>query len=56
MESFKARSLRNFENRCLHHHVFDVKLVESMLSYVGLSVKGIEVKSPYHIFAIAVKE
>jgi SAM-dependent methyltransferase len=34
-EMFRARSERNFENRCLHHHVFDALLVRQMLEYSG---------------------
>jgi len=38
-EQFKERSLKNFENRCLHHHVFDINL----LIQVGLAMGfGIE--------------
>lgn len=33
---FRERSLKNFQNRTLHHHhVFDVRLIEEMLQYVG---------------------
>jgi SAM-dependent methyltransferase len=37
-EQFEARSLLNFENRCLHHHVFSLTLVFAMFRYVGLRV------------------
>ncbi|MDC0623459.1 class I SAM-dependent methyltransferase, partial [Flavobacteriaceae bacterium] len=37
-EQFKNRSLKNSENRCLHHHVFDSKLVEKISSYMGLKI------------------
>ena len=30
------RSLANFENRCLHHHVFDPALVEAVFRHFGL--------------------
>jgi hypothetical protein len=35
---FKARSLRNFENRCLHHHVFSLPMVFEMMNHFGLQV------------------
>ncbi len=35
---FRARSLKNFENRTLHHHVFDVRLIEEVLGYAGLEL------------------
>lgn len=31
----KKRALSNFENRCLHHHVFDPGLMRSILEFVG---------------------
>jgi SAM-dependent methyltransferase len=37
-EEFTARSLRNFENRCLHHHVFDIPLVMKMFAHLNLRV------------------
>lgn len=37
-EQFRQRSLKNFENRTLHHHVFDVRLIEEMLNHVGFDV------------------
>ena len=38
LESFKQQSLLNFENRCLHHHVFDPALIDQMMQHVGLDV------------------
>ncbi len=38
LESFHQRSLLNFENRCLHHHVFDPSLIDEMLEYVQMDV------------------
>ena len=37
-EQFKARSLKNIENRCLHHHVFDNFLLKSVFEHFGLQV------------------
>jgi SAM-dependent methyltransferase len=53
--SFKARSERNFENRCLHHHVFDERLVTQILEWLGTSIVAVERMAPYHIFAVARK-
>lgn len=30
-EQFRARCMRNVENRCMHHHVFSMDLLEQML-------------------------
>lgn len=35
LENFRNRSLDNFNNRTLHHHVFDLELMSSLLRYVG---------------------
>jgi len=35
-EQFRERSLKNYENRCLHHHVFDLKVLEEMCLYFKL--------------------
>jgi len=35
-EAMRRRSLANFENRCLHHHVFDQDLIEAMFRHFGL--------------------
>ena len=37
LEQFKARSLRNIENRCLHHHVFDLDLLQKIFDYFGIT-------------------
>lgn len=37
-EQFKERSLKNFENRCLHHHVFDMNLMEGIYTYFNLEI------------------
>lgn len=35
---FTARSMRNIENRCLHHHVFDKELLIEILDYFDLQL------------------
>ena len=37
-EQFRERSLKNYENRCLHHHVFDLDTLEQMCNYFKLNV------------------
>jgi SAM-dependent methyltransferase len=37
-EKFKTRGLNNFNNRCLHHHVFDKKLLEEICHFFGLQI------------------
>jgi len=52
-EEFRERSLRNFENRCLHHHVFDEQNSRELLEYAGLSVQVVDVLRPHHIVLFA---
>jgi SAM-dependent methyltransferase len=55
LEHFRQRSLENFDNRTLHHHVFDVELIERMLDHVGLEIEDITTtKSDF--FALATKK
>lgn len=37
-EEFKARSFKNFENRCLHHHVFSDSLLKEIYKHFNLEV------------------
>lgn len=53
--SFAARSRRNFENRSLHHHVFDESLAVEVVDYFGLDVLAVDVFRPYNILVVARK-
>jgi SAM-dependent methyltransferase len=55
MAAFKARSLRNAENRCLHHHVFDVHLARELAEHSGFKVHAVEEIGPHHILLLAQK-
>ncbi len=52
-EDFRRRSLRNFENRCLHHHVFDPSNSRALLESAGLTVQVLETAKPFHIAILA---
>ena len=54
-EQFRARSLRNVENRCLHHHVFSPEVLVETLSFAGMRVQALSVERPTHIIALATK-
>lgn len=54
-DAFKQRSQRNFENRCLHHHVFDTRLAIEVIHHMGLQIVAVEVFSPYNILVVAQK-
>jgi SAM-dependent methyltransferase len=38
LEYFKARSLKNYENRTLHHHVFDLNVVRQMANFLKVGI------------------
>jgi SAM-dependent methyltransferase len=52
-EAFKARSERNAENRCLHHHAFDKDSAIAMTEAAGYRVLSAETRRPHHIIIIA---
>lgn len=53
IESFKLRCMRNAENRCLHHHVFDVPLAIKLVEFTGFTVQTVEELAPEHILVLA---
>jgi SAM-dependent methyltransferase len=55
LTEFKERARENYENRCLHHHVFNTPLVVELLDYMGLQIVAAEAQLPYHIIAVAQK-
>lgn len=55
LEEFKARSQKNVENRCLHHHVFDTELAVRVVDQAGFQVRAVELARPMHIFVLAQK-
>jgi SAM-dependent methyltransferase len=53
MAAFKSRSMKNIENRCLHHHVFNTQLAVNLIEHVGLWVMSAEYLPPHHILLLA---
>lgn len=53
--TFKSRSMQNFENRCLHHHVFDAQLAVDIVEYVGLKILSVEEIPPHHTLLLTRK-
>lgn len=54
-EQFKARSERNVDNRCLHHHVFDRPLAAQAVEWAGFEPIAAESAPPHHLFVVARK-
>ena len=51
----KERSLKNYENRCLHHHVFNVELIKEMFTFVGINFIESEFVSSCNLVTIGQK-
>ena len=52
-EQFRARSLENFSNRCLHHHVFDENNSSELLLRCGYEVLTLDLRLPSHMCILA---
>jgi hypothetical protein len=52
-EQFRARSLLNFKNRCLHHHVFDENNSRGLLEAAGLDVEILNFINSFHLVMLA---
>jgi SAM-dependent methyltransferase len=55
LEQFRARCMRNPENRCMHHHVFSMSLVEEVLRAVHFRPIYSTEALPPHILVFARK-
>ena len=51
----KLRLADNFKNRCAHHHVYSLKLVEELLEYCGFKVLYQQTAKPFHLVTVAQK-
>lgn len=54
-EHFRERSLNNFHNRCLHHHVFDTYSAMNLIDHLNLKILSVEPMLPFHIVIVAKK-
>jgi SAM-dependent methyltransferase len=52
-DQFRIRSLNNFSNRCLHHHVFDEHNSVELLSRSGYEVLTLDFRLPSHMCMLA---
>jgi SAM-dependent methyltransferase len=55
-EEFEKRSLDNFNNRCLHQHVFDFNLLEQIFDYYQIKIIDKSFAKPYHQIILGVKK
>jgi len=52
---FKNRCMQNRENRCMHHHVFSLRLAVELLEYTGFKLNATEKIRPHHILLLSQK-
>ncbi|MFA5162295.1 MAG: methyltransferase domain-containing protein [Elusimicrobiales bacterium] len=55
LDSFRQRSLKNYENRCLHQHVFDAALLAQMALHFKLNIVDLQQAFSIHIIMLAQK-
>jgi len=55
LEAFRTRCLDNFNNRGMHHHVFDLRTAIQLIDHVGLQILLAETAKPFHIVILAKK-
>jgi hypothetical protein len=53
LENFIQRSYKNYENRCLHHHVFDFDLIRASLDFHGFSILYMALVTDSHQVVVA---
>ncbi len=56
IEEFKKRSLDNFKNRCLHHHIFDFTLLQRIFAHFDVKIIDMTFVPPYHQIILGVKQ
>jgi SAM-dependent methyltransferase len=56
LELFRTRCLDNFNNRGMHHHVFDLRTAVELVDHVGLQILVAETARPFHIVILARKQ
>lgn len=56
IEQFKNRSIENYNNRCLHHHVFDFKLLKNIFEHFNIKIIDMTFVKPYHQIILGIKQ
>ena len=55
MEALRLRTSENYDNRCVHHHVFNTPMVAQMVDYAGFKICEIQHFNPFHIIFLLKK-
>ncbi len=53
---FKERSLNNYHNRCLHHHIFNFKLLQNIYAHYNVKTINTTFVKPYHQIILGIKQ
>ncbi len=56
IQQFTVRSRKNFENRALHHHIFDFDLIVKSLVYFDFTIFHACLFAPFHQIVFAYKQ
>lgn len=56
IEQFEERSMVNYNNRCLHHHVFDLELLKQIFEYNNIEIANTIFVKPYHQIILGIKQ
>lgn len=51
-EDFYKRTIKNYENRCVHHHVFNLSLLEEIAKYSKIKILHLTKFSKIHLVLI----
>ena len=54
-EQFRERCMRNSENRCLHHHVFDDHNGQELVRTAGYGIALVDFVKPFHVVILALR-
>lgn len=53
-DTFKNRTLKNMENRCVHHHVFDLELMRNLAEKTNIEILRLEKFSKIHLVMLGI--
>lgn len=52
LETLRLRTVDNFSNRCVHHHIFNTPLLVQLAHYMQWQILDVQTFSPFHIVGI----
>lgn len=55
LAELKARTVDNFTNRCVHHHVYSIEVLSQMVQHLAFTVVHSQKATPHHLVLVARK-